>query len=65
MARFTLDPRAVEDLDQIWNYIAENASSDAADRVEARIFEAFRRLAETPRMGHPRADYTSAPLLLD
>ena len=63
MAGFALDPRAVEDLDRIWNYIAENTSLGAADRVGARFFETFRRLAATPRMGHARPDYTTAPLL--
>lgn len=53
MSRFVLDPRAVEDLDDIWLYIAENASPSAADRVEARFFEIFHQLAKSPKIGHP------------
>ena len=63
MSKFVLDPRAVEDLDQIWLYIAENASPTTADHVEARFFEIFHQLAESPRIGHPRPDYTTAPML--
>lgn len=63
MSKFVLDPRAVEDLNQIWLYIAENASPAVADRVEARFFETFLQLAESPRIGHPRPDYTTDPLL--
>ncbi|MGO4881495.1 MAG: type II toxin-antitoxin system RelE/ParE family toxin [Bryobacteraceae bacterium] len=53
--RFVLTPEARADLIQIWNYIAED-SIDAADRVIARMDDAFGRLARTPRMGHFRED---------
>jgi plasmid stabilization system protein ParE len=53
--RFALTPQARADLVDIWNYIAED-SVESADRVLGRLYAAFTRLAETPGMGHHRAD---------
>ena len=50
------------DLDDIWEYIAAD-SVDAADRWVAKLFHAFEALAETPGMGHKRADLTEHPVL--
>ena len=47
---FDLTPLAVEDLDEIWWFIATD-SVPAADRVEAEIVAACRRLAKRPLMG--------------
>ena len=51
-ARFVVTPEARADLLDIWNYIAED-SIESADRVLARLYDAFTRLAEAPGMGHP------------
>lgn len=60
--RFVLHPEAYADLDEIWEYIAED-SLDAADRVREEIFYAIRSLVTFPRLGHKRADLTTRPLL--
>ena len=48
-------PRATEDLDAIWWFIARD-NHDAADRVEAEIVATCLRLAKNPRMGTRRQD---------
>jgi toxin ParE1/3/4 len=53
--RFVLTPEARADLIEIWSYISEDGI-DAPDRALARIDDAFRRLAQTPGMGHYRED---------
>src|ERR1022692_1991570 len=52
---FVVTPEARADLIEIWNYIAED-SVDGADKVLARIYDAFARLYQTPEMGHHRED---------
>jgi addiction module RelE/StbE family toxin len=47
--------QAVEDLDDIWWFIAAD-KRDAADRVEAEIVASCRRLAKHPLMGVKRQD---------
>lgn len=54
-------PQALEDLDDIWWFIAQD-SRDAADRVEAEIAASCRRLAKHPLMGVKRQDVTSLPV---
>lgn len=39
----------------IWNYIAED-SIESADRVLARLYDAFLRLAQSPGIGHHREE---------
>ena len=53
MSGYVLGGDAEQDLDEIWEYIAED-SVDAADRLMAKLFEAFEELARSPRMGHKR-----------
>ncbi|MGH9445783.1 MAG: type II toxin-antitoxin system RelE/ParE family toxin [Terriglobia bacterium] len=57
--RFT--PQAENDLFEIWSYIARD-SVDAADRVEATVYEACAFLADGPLRGHSRQDLTNLPL---
>jgi plasmid stabilization system protein ParE len=57
-ARFQLTPQAVEDLDAIWWFLAEN-SRRSADRVEAEIIATCRRLALRPLVGTRRQDITT------
>ena len=61
MSGFVLHPSAILDLEEIWEFIAED-SPDAADRVIEEIYEAIRGLASFPDSGHTRADLTSRPL---
>ncbi len=55
MSRHILSDHAKLDLQQIWNYIAED-NIDAADRVRDELRSAMRQLAETPGIGHTRVD---------
>jgi len=58
---FALHPEAVEDLDQIHEYI-DRSNPSAADRVLDEIFAAFDSLAHLPHQGSQRPDLTSRPL---
>ena len=62
MTKYVLSVDAEFDLDQIWEYIAED-NIDAADRWIEKLFDAFELLAQTPGMGHKREDLTSLPIL--
>ena len=50
------------DLDEIWEYIAQD-DINAADCWIAKLFDAFEALARTPGMGHTREDLTAYPIL--
>jgi plasmid stabilization system protein ParE len=58
---FQLTPRALNDLDEIWNFIA-NDSVDAANRVESAILSACRSLARHPLLGAKRMEITPLPV---
>lgn len=60
--QFVLSDDADRDLDDIWEYIAED-SVDAADQWIGRLFDAFDAIAETPGIGHKRDDLTAYPVL--
>ena len=51
------------DLLQIWNYLAEADSLDAADQVLEDIEKAIERIVEFPGIGHSRKDLTRRDLL--
>lgn len=56
-------PDAVQDLEDIWEYIAED-SVEAADRFVALLYQSASKLAASPRMGHTREDLAGdRPLL--
>ncbi|MGH9645862.1 MAG: type II toxin-antitoxin system RelE/ParE family toxin [Bryobacteraceae bacterium] len=57
--RFT--PEAVADLFEIWSYIASD-NVEAADRVEAAIYEACSFLAQSPLSGQVRKSFTNRPV---
>src|ERR1044071_4296948 len=61
MSGYVLTPLAKTDIFDIWSYIAED-SEDAADRVEAAIYDACVFLAEAPFRGHSRPDLTARSL---
>ena len=61
MSGYAFHPDAFADLDEIWEYIAQN-NVDAADRVLADIHSTLTRLAGSPQIGHRRPDLTTRPL---
>lgn len=61
MSGYAFHPEAFADLDEIWEYIAED-NIDAADGVLADIHSTLTTLAASPHIGHRRADLTGRPL---
>src|SRR5229473_1505871 len=61
MSSCQFTPQAVEDLFEIWSYIAGD-DLEAASRVEEAIYAACAFLAENPLAGRIREDLTSLPL---
>jgi plasmid stabilization system protein ParE len=57
--RFT--PRALDDLDEIWSYIAQD-SVEAASRVESAIVAACESLSRHPLLGSKRGEITPLPV---
>ncbi len=57
MFAYALSPDALQDLQDIWDFIALD-SVPAADKLEDEFFEAFEQLGKRPRMGHTRSDLT-------
>jgi len=53
MKPFILTPRAEQDVNDIWNYIADD-NVEAADRVLEALERAMFKLAKTPGIGHWR-----------
>ena len=54
-------PAVSDDLFEIWRFIAEE-NLEAANRVEAEIWDAFADLAQFSGRGRHRPDLTSRPL---
>jgi plasmid stabilization system protein ParE len=50
MKRFVVSPGAAQDLNDIWEYIAED-NLDAADRFLGKLHDQILALAETPGTG--------------
>jgi plasmid stabilization system protein ParE len=61
MTSYILAPEALQDLQELWDYIARE-NLDAADRMIDTLFAAFERLAAMPGLGHRREDLTDWPL---
>lgn len=61
MSGFVFHPDAVADLEEIWEFIADDDVT-AADRVLEEIYKAIHTLVAFPQMGHSRSDLTSRPL---
>ena len=59
MTRYIFVRNAAADLEQVWDYIAQDNIS-AADRLVDKLFEAFEELAKNPALGHTRRDLTTA-----
>ena len=54
---YRLSSRAEQDLDEVWLYVAEDASPTTADRLIDDIVNHFDLLAEQPRMGRLRPEF--------
>lgn len=61
MSHYRFTPQAVDDLFEIWSYIARD-NVEAANRVEDAVYKACALLAEGPLRGQTRADLTKLPL---
>jgi toxin ParE1/3/4 len=55
MGRIRVTPRAAQDLEEIWFFIAQDDLA-AADRVLALLEEKLHLLADNPLIGPPRPD---------
>ncbi len=63
MPVYVLSPDALQDLQDIWDFVARD-NENAADQLEDEFFDAFGKLARHPRMGHTRADVTDRDVRL-
>jgi len=55
MSPYVLSAEALQDLQDIWDFIAVD-NVRAADKLEDKFFETFELLAQRPGMGHTRSD---------
>lgn len=53
---YRLSGLAEQDLEEIWSYVAEDASPATADRLIDAIVDGFELLGEQPRMGRLRPE---------
>jgi toxin ParE1/3/4 len=53
---YRLSALAEQDLEEIWSYVAEDASPAAADRLIDAMIDRFELLAEQPRIGPLRPE---------
>ena len=60
---YELSPDARLDLALIWNYLAEHASIDVADRIINDIESAIPTLVGSPHLGHRRTDLAGPEFL--
>ncbi len=58
---YLLTPAAVDDLFDIWTFIASDNLA-AADRLEDDLLGACKRVAAHPDIGHSRQDLTDKPV---
>ncbi|MGZ4889893.1 MAG: type II toxin-antitoxin system RelE/ParE family toxin [Candidatus Angelobacter sp.] len=61
MSAYSFHPDAFADLNDIWDFIAQD-SVDAADRVLEEIESAINMLVSNPHAGHLRPDLSSRSL---
>ncbi len=54
---YRLSALAERDLEEIWSYVAEDASPATADRLIDAIIDRFELLTEQPRMGRLRPEF--------
>jgi plasmid stabilization system protein ParE len=58
MSAYVISPSALEDLQEIWDFIAAD-NVHAADQLQDEFFEAFDELSRRPGIGHARQDLTN------
>jgi toxin ParE1/3/4 len=58
MTGYILHPEAYTDIDELWEFIAQD-NLDAADRVREEIYQAIQKLVPFPHQGHRRPDLTA------
>jgi toxin ParE1/3/4 len=58
MATYSLSRTALADLDDIWDYIAQDSSLQA-DKMQDRIFAACQKVANNTELGRPRPELRS------
>ncbi len=54
---YRLSRFAERDLEEIWSYVADDASPASADRLIDAIFDRFEALVEQPRIGRSRPEF--------
>jgi plasmid stabilization system protein ParE len=57
---FLLTSRAAQDVNDVWDYIA-NDNIEAADRVLRALYAAMIKLGKNPSLGHWREDLADNP----
>ncbi len=57
---YRLSPLAEQDLAELWLHVAEDASTDTADRLIDAVVHRFDVSAEHPRMGRLRPEFGPA-----
>jgi plasmid stabilization system protein ParE len=62
MSAYILSEDADLDLDDIWEYVAQD-NIDAADRWISKMFDVFEAIGRSPGIGHKREDLTNYPVL--
>ncbi len=62
MAEYLLTPRALDDLNEIWNYTVEKWSEEQADKYYGMLVDLFEKLVEEPDLGR-RYDIVQPGLL--
>jgi plasmid stabilization system protein ParE len=55
---YRLSVLAEQDLEEIWSYVAEDASAATADRLIDAIIDRFELLAEISESAHSRARFS-------
>ena len=63
LSRYDVSTEAQNDLFEIWTRIAHD-SVELADRIDKEFRDLFAALAQTPGLGHARADLTKRPVLI-
>jgi plasmid stabilization system protein ParE len=61
MKKYQLGAAVEDDLNSIWDYIAQD-NINAADSWITKLFDAFQRIADNPGIGHTRIDLTGLPI---
>ncbi|MEN9019704.1 MAG: type II toxin-antitoxin system RelE/ParE family toxin [Verrucomicrobiaceae bacterium] len=51
MAGFSLRPKAISDLESIWEYTVETCGEEQAERYVRLINECFRQITDNPGLG--------------